>query len=386
MAYFLLAQALQFRGEIRAADAALDRGVAEFAVGGAHPLSIIHYARALIHLMEADPVTVRDALLASLACDLAVPPETEPYRLQVRRLLGLIHYQWNELDEAARVLDRPEGRRHLASVQALAQVRQAQGREPEASQLMEAALALAAKAGGRTSLLHAHAQAAQLALHQGRFADALRWAEGARTEEVRPFHSALATSLIRAEVLIRAGEARHRKTAADLLESMNRAAQQVNLHNHRIGILALQSLLCSAAHDEDGAFAALGRSLTLASRGRYIRAYLDLGSDMRSLLARFPAQSEHEDYVTELREAFVNERLRTQGHVSPGLPDPLSDRELDVLVLMGQRYSNKEIARKLHVSVPTVKSHAIRIYQKLHVHRRREAVEKARALGILSEA
>ena len=67
------------------------------------------------------------------------------------------------------------------------------------------------------------------------------------------------------------------------------------------------------------------------------------------------------------------------------LPDPLSDRELEVLELMAERLSNKEVAGRLYVSVPTVKSHALKIYQKLHVNDRRGAVEKAVALGLLPE-
>lgn len=267
----------------------------------------------------------------------------------------------------------------------LARVLQAQGKEAEASELMEATVARAAQGGGRMNTLFAHANAARHALRQGQLADALRWAEGARTEEVRPFHSALSTSLTRIEILIRAGRARHRETASRLLGSLDRATERVNLRKHRIEILALEALLRSAEGDDDGAFAALGRSLALAARGRYVRAYLDLGADMQRLMARYPFPSEYDEYVSALREAFANEGLRPSGPIKQALPEPLSNRELDVLALMAERLSNKEIAGRLHVSLPTVKSHANRIYQKLHVHNRRGAVEKAVGLGLLPQ-
>jgi len=61
----------------------------------------------------------------------------------------------------------------------------------------------------------------------------------------------------------------------------------------------------------------------------------------------------------------------------------LTNRELDVLGLLAQRLSNEEIGDKLCISITTVKGHLQNIYGKLEVHKRREAVEKAEALGIL---
>jgi ATP/maltotriose-dependent transcriptional regulator MalT len=63
--------------------------------------------------------------------------------------------------------------------------------------------------------------------------------------------------------------------------------------------------------------------------------------------------------------------------------EPLTNRELDVLDLLAQRLSNKEIAEKLFLSTTTVKGHLQNIYGKLNVKKRREAVEKAHTLGIL---
>jgi LuxR family maltose regulon positive regulatory protein len=65
------------------------------------------------------------------------------------------------------------------------------------------------------------------------------------------------------------------------------------------------------------------------------------------------------------------------------LVEPLTNRELEVLDLLAQRLSNKEIAAKLFISTTTVKGHLQNIYGKLNVSKRREAIDRAVALGIL---
>ncbi|MEM7360600.1 MAG: response regulator transcription factor [Pseudomonadota bacterium] len=61
----------------------------------------------------------------------------------------------------------------------------------------------------------------------------------------------------------------------------------------------------------------------------------------------------------------------------------ISPREIEVLELLAQGSSNQEIAGKLFVSVSTVKTHLVHLYQKLQVARRTQAIQKARELGII---
>ena len=72
---------------------------------------------------------------------------------------------------------------------------------------------------------------------------------------------------------------------------------------------------------------------------------------------------------------------------SPSRPlvEPLTNRELDILELLTQRLSNKEITEKLFISTTIVKGHLQNLYGKLNVKKRREAVEKAQTLGILKQ-
>jgi LuxR family maltose regulon positive regulatory protein len=65
------------------------------------------------------------------------------------------------------------------------------------------------------------------------------------------------------------------------------------------------------------------------------------------------------------------------------LHEPLSERERQVLRLLTTHLSSTDIARELYLSPNTVRTHIKRIYSKLDVHSRNDAVERARQLGLL---
>jgi DNA-binding NarL/FixJ family response regulator len=68
----------------------------------------------------------------------------------------------------------------------------------------------------------------------------------------------------------------------------------------------------------------------------------------------------------------------------PERPDPLTVRELEVLRLLAQGHSNKEVARRLHLAEETVKFHVRHILAKLSVQSRTQAVLAAMRLGLIS--
>ena len=112
---------------------------------------------------------------------------------------------------------------------------------------------------------------------------------------------------------------------------------------------------------------------------------------MADLLKRLMSKSIAVDYIEKLLAAFSDPRFeaRTQiqnpkSEIQNSLIEPLTNREIDILELLAERLQNKEIADKLFVSTETVKTHLVNIYQKLNVSNRRQAVEKAKILGILT--
>ena len=129
------------------------------------------------------------------------------------------------------------------------------------------------------------------------------------------------------------------------------------------------------------------------------RVFVDLGSQLQAVLKRLDKRSPNNDYIQRLLAAFVDEqRKKTSSNnqllsAGPGSAqnysvanDLLTAREMDVLILLREPLSNKEIASKLYLSPSTVKRHTINLYGKLGVHSRREAVATAIDLGIITTA
>lgn len=87
---------------------------------------------------------------------------------------------------------------------------------------------------------------------------------------------------------------------------------------------------------------------------------------------------------------WVGARLFRRAPTAPFEPNTrvqetlgISERELEVLALLAAGRSNKEIAGRLNVSPNTVKTHVAKLYDKLEVKRRTEAILRARELGMI---
>ena len=120
--------------------------------------------------------------------------------------------------------------------------------------------------------------------------------------------------------------------------------------------------------------------MTLAEPEGYVRIFTDEGPPMASLLRAVAKQGITPSYVRRLLAAVSNTEDSTP--VSQGLIEPLSERELDVLRLLGTDLDGPDIARELVVSLNTVRTHTKNIYAKLGVNNRRAAVRRAAELNL----
>lgn len=312
--------------------------------------------------------------------------------------LGALLLERNELDAAERLL--AQGMDALTDTTAvlpgdvllghaaMAAVRQARGDGPGALAVMETFVELAHRRRFVPSVV---AQGAALVmrfrLRQGDAAEAGRWAERSGlqvTDEPRYAQEAEHLTLVR----VRNAQGRPAEILA-LLDRMLKAAEAGGRLGSVIEILILRALARRAQGQTAAALADLARALALGEPEGYVRIFADEGQPMSALLRRVAPRGVASGYVAKLLAAI---RVKTPGAgESNGAPrgsgaalliEPLTVREREVLQLLAADASNAEIARKLALTVGTVKTHVHHILGKLGVRSRAEATSKASDLRL----
>jgi LuxR family maltose regulon positive regulatory protein len=178
-------------------------------------------------------------------------------------------------------------------------------------------------------------------------------------------------------------------TAVTLAETCLRQAEEANNTRQVIQITLLQALIYRALGRTVAAFDAFDRALTLAEPNNLTRTFLDLGAPMAEFLQQLEPRVVSSTYVKRLLAAFVHKPLlpgrsdQTAHYVQRYGITPLTPRELELLALVAQRWTMKEMAEHLVISSNTVKRHLSNLYTKLGVHNRRQAVTRAREVGLL---
>jgi len=186
------------------------------------------------------------------------------------------------------------------------------------------------------------------------------------------------------------------REATQLLSRLLQAAEDGGRTGSVIEILVLQALARQMQGDMPAALTSLQRALMLSEPEGYVRVFVDEGPPMAILLraAARVARGEHEEiatrYVRRLLAALDGNGVNTPGRQGlierQSLIEPLSERELDVLRLLGSDLDGPGIARELVVSLSTVRTHTRNIYAKLGVNNRRAAVRRAEELDLLARS
>lgn len=174
--------------------------------------------------------------------------------------------------------------------------------------------------------------------------------------------------------------------ALTVLESLSHQDETKNCVDEQLKIKLLHAITLYAQGDKYKALHLLADALLMAEPGGFLRSFIDEGKQMFILLSEAITQGIMPDYTGRLLSEFkAQEQIKEKAN-NPQIPahiNPLSQRELEILQLIAQGLSNHEISQKLFLALDTVKGHNQRIYSKLQVQRRTEAIARARNLGLL---
>ena len=190
----------------------------------------------------------------------------------------------------------------------------------------------------------------------------------------------------------------HPAAALAVLEPWGQQVEAKGWADERLKVMTLQAVALYQSGDMDTATQLLGDALALAEPGGFIRLFVDEGPPMAHLLSAAATRGIMPDYSARLLVGFATPsedgplvrrppssvlRLPPAMGGPPSLIESLSQRELDVLRLIAQGLSNDQISARLCLALSTVKGHTAKIFGKLQVQRRTEAVARARELGLL---
>lgn len=361
-------------------------GYMQFQIVSVHILADIRLAQA--RLREAERIYTHSLALATrngaalwgTADTLVGLSELCLERNNLESALQFLHRS-KELGDHAGLLDTRH-RWHTA----MAGIMQAEGDLDSALAMLDEAERLYVR-GADPDLRPIATQKVRVWIAQGRLTDATLWAadQHLRIDEHAGYLREFDQLMVARVRIARAGEERDSRALDDalsLLGSLLEAAERAERWDSVIRIRIVQALGYEAANEVPAALVSLGQALSLAEPEGYVRVFIGEGPPMQRLLAEAWKQGIAPDYVGQLRDAM----LAGDGDASSTRPAAtylLSERELEVLRLVASGLSNREISDALYLALDTVKGHNRRIFNKLGVQRRTEAIARARELGVL---
>ncbi len=225
----------------------------------------------------------------------------------------------------------------------------------------------------------------KLWLNRGNTAAVNDWLEKHQTTDNQPALLRELEELTRARVFLAQGKL---PQALRILDNIEQGAEGGGRFGRLIEILIMKALADKTQGESDKAITSLAKALYLAEPEGYLRSFIDEGKPMAELLYTLRHRQlmhPHEyqigkDYLSKLLAAFPE----THKPGNTGLFEELSSREMEILRLLAEGKTNKQIAGELIISPGTVKAHTANIYRKLDAVNRTQAIALAREHKLLN--
>jgi LuxR family maltose regulon positive regulatory protein len=175
-----------------------------------------------------------------------------------------------------------------------------------------------------------------------------------------------------------------------LLERLLAAAEAEGRMGRCIELLNILAVVDCQRGDREHARSHLLRSLELARFEGFVRVFVHEGPELAAILRdlvreRGTIDEDLRSYALDVLRAFGTVPAGTNGHQNGGLVEALTDRQIEILALLAEGRSNREIARDLFIAEGTVKAHVHQVFGKLMARNRTEAVARARELDLLPQ-
>jgi LuxR family maltose regulon positive regulatory protein len=300
--------------------------------------------------------------------------QPQPFTCEAHLGLARIFYEWNDLDAAEQhgqqslhMARQVENTGTIASYGVfLARLRLARGDVAGAAAILTEADQFVRQRSFVSLTLEVFAAQVLTLLRQGDIAAA---AHLAQTHEF---------PISQARVLLAQGDP---SAALAVLVPYRQQVEARGWADERLKAMILQTIALYAQSEKEKAVQVLGEALALAEPGGFIRLFVDEGQPVEALLREAAKHGPVSKYVRQLLAAFGE----TEGRIPATqlLIESLSEREIEVLRLLGTDLNGPEIARELMVSLHTMRTHTNNIFNKLGVNNRRAAVRRAEELDLL---
>ena len=397
-AAFRLAEAYRIADDLEAASAAFAE-TAELGRAAGHDYVALEamgsQARLMLaqgRLREANDILQRVLRLADDRENGAAVPATG----EVHVVMGELLYEWDDLDSAEdRLTEGMELAERMGKFDTLidgyvflSRVERARGDTESALETVREAERLARRSGVGEAIVEAAVWKTRLYLAGGDLAAAIFEQERAASAGEVPPPARQMERLGLARMLIARGK---HEEALRLLAGLRETAEASRRMGSVIEVLALEAVALRALDEKEQAVSTLAQALSLAEPEGYVRTFTDEGPPMGTLLSEAlearrrdrlnPPVSAH--YLRKLWAAIQREGSADPTPPSAALPEPLSEREREVLSLLAAGQSNREIAHELYVAQSTVKTHVKNIYRKLDTHNRAQALARASELSLI---
>jgi LuxR family maltose regulon positive regulatory protein len=282
----------------------------------------------------------------------------------------------------------------------LAITHQLSGNRDEADETMKLALEYAQWTKVPETFEIVHSCEARLALLRGDIDSASRWQRSISNKHANPIMLFFLEIPIITEcrVLIAIGSNDSLNEAMERLKGLRQKVKTWQNTCQMIEITIMQAMAGYRMGLIDEALSVLEEAVTLAKPDDWTRPFVELGLPMKRMLKQLLAKNIAMNFIGQLLAVFRGDNQRVapamadQADIisssfshptSQPLANPLTNREIEIVELLAQYLYNKEIAEKLYISPETVKTHLKKIYEKLEVGNRREAIVKAKEKGLI---